>query len=92
MEVLDAGQYGKLEPSSVGGVSCCVDMRPEDVLEKYRARLVRRETAAGVTSWYAYSPDLPFRVTLFGETVNLHVALRQDGAVKVGSPIIFGSF
>ncbi len=65
--------------------------RKEEIVEKYRARLLFTETAAGVTNYYFYSPLLPSGIVLCGERVNLHIACKE-GATKVGTPIIFGGF
>lgn len=40
---------------------------------------------------YYCSARLPYSVTLYGETVNLHVCVKESG-VTVASPIIFGGY
>ena len=35
--------------------------------------------------------DLPYSVRLYGQEINLHVCIKQDG-VTVASPIIFGGY
>lgn len=59
--------------------------------EKYGARLLFCENAADVTNYYYYSPRLCGGVEIGGALVNLHVAVRGEGA-SVGSPLIFGGY
>ncbi len=49
------------------------------------------ERAAEVTNYYYYSPRLCGGVKIGGALVNLHVAVRGEGA-SVGSPLIFGGY
>ncbi len=49
------------------------------------------EEAAGVRSYYCYSPTLFGGIKIGEYFVNLHVAVEGERCV-VGSPIIFGSF
>ena len=59
--------------------------------ERYGAKLLFCERAADVTNYYYYSPRLCGGVELGGALVNLHVAVRGEGA-SVGSPLIFGGY
>lgn len=59
--------------------------------EKYGAELLFTESAGGVTNYYYYSARLGGAVMLGGYAVNLHVAVRGQGAA-VGSPLIFGGY
>lgn len=92
MEVLTAEQYRRADARSIGGVSFETDESAEAILAALGARVVKEERAAGVTSYYARAEGLPYSLRLFGEQVNLQVAVREDGKVKVGCPVIFGSF
>ena len=59
--------------------------------ERYGAKLLFCERAAEVTNYYYYSPRLCGGVKIGGALVNLHVAVRGEGA-SVGSPLIFGGY
>lgn len=62
-----------------------------DVLEKYGATLLFSEEVGDVICYYAYSPVLPYRATLYGKTVNLQIA-TENQRITLGTPLIFGSF
>lgn len=73
-------------------VACTVlDVDADEVLRKYKARVVFCESACGVTSLYCFSPSLPCDQRINGERVNLHVAIYKEG-VKIGIPIICDGF
>lgn len=59
-------------------------------LQSVNGRILFVEELADSINYYCKA-DLPYSVTLYGETVNLHVCVRADG-VKVASPIIFGGY
>lgn len=59
--------------------------------EKYGAKLVFCERAADIVNYYYYAPALSGGVELAGATVNLHVAVRGEGA-SIGSPLVFGGY
>ena len=59
--------------------------------EKYGAKFLFSEREAEVTDYYYYSPRLCGGVKIGGALVNLHVAVRGEGA-SVGSPLIFGGY
>ncbi len=76
----------------VSGESCTyADRSATDVLAEFGAEVLFLEKIDGITNYYAYSPRLPYRITLYGQTVNLHVAEKARG-ICVGSPIIFGGY
>ena len=58
---------------------------------KYGGKFVFSESAADVTNYYFYSARLGGGVKLGGGRVNLHVAVRGEGA-SVGFPLIFGGY
>jgi hypothetical protein len=60
-------------------------------LKEFRAKLLFIEQTEEGVSYYAYSPKIPYQKRINGKTVNLHVFVASE-RVKVGSPIIFGSF
>ncbi len=59
--------------------------------EKYGAELVLEQKSADVHDYYYYTPQLAGGVVLGGVCVNLHVAVRGQGA-SVGYPLIFGGY
>ena len=62
-----------------------------ETLALYGAELLFCESACGVQSFYAFSPELFQGVCVNGRIVNLHIAVSEKG-VAVGSPMIFDGF
>lgn len=62
-----------------------------ELKEKFAAKLLFCEEAAGVTCYYLYSPALGEAVELNGFPVNLQIAVR-GGVTRAGTPLIFGGF
>lgn len=60
-------------------------------LSKFSAKLLFAESIEGGTSYYAYSSKIKYNQTVNGKKVNLQVFIGEN-SVKVGSPIICGSF
>lgn len=60
-------------------------------LNKFNATIVMVESIDDGLSIYAYSSKVRYLKILKGKKVNLHIHLKQD-VVRIGSPIIFGSF
>ncbi|MBO7149581.1 MAG: hypothetical protein J6V71_01680 [Clostridia bacterium] len=56
-----------------------------------KANLLFIEEIDGKVSYYAYSPKLKYMQRVKSHNVNLHVVVGES-MVKVGSPIIYGSF
>lgn len=65
--------------------------RLEELEEKFHARLLFTEEAAGIKNYYFFSPDLGAGVKIGNDTVNLHIALGR-GRTAAGTPLIFGGF
>ena len=63
----------------------------KDVILAFNAEIVLVEETGENANFYCYSPKINGYTTLKGKKVNLHFAKSQR-KVKVGSPIIFGSF
>lgn len=57
----------------------------------YGAEVLFTEEAAGVTSYYCYTPDWKNDIAVSGQRVNLHIAVSEEECV-VGTPIIFDGF
>lgn len=60
-------------------------------IEKYDGKFVFSEVVADVTNYYYYSKQLGGGVELYGQRVNLHVAVRGEESV-VGYPLVFGGY
>ena len=62
----------------------------ESFLLSVNGEIVFTETLSDSVNYYCKA-DLPYSVKLYGEEINLHICVKNDG-VKVGSPIIFGGY
>lgn len=74
------------------GESCEISesVNADDFFKTFNAKIVKIEQGEFGTNYYAYSSKIKYCVLLFGEKVNLHLFLGNT--VKVGSPLIFGSY
>ena len=63
----------------------------QSFLSDLNAELVLVESDENYTCYYAYSPNIKKSKAFKDMTINLHIAIT-DNCVKVGSPIIYGSF
>ena len=61
-----------------------------DFLSNMQAKIIFTEQIDEGISYYAYSPKIKYRTKIKNKIINLHVFV--GAGVKVGSPIIFGSF
>ncbi len=59
-------------------------------LDEVNGRILFTEKLADSVNYYC-SADLPYSIQLYGEQVNLHICVKQEG-VTVASPIIFGGY
>ncbi len=76
------------------GESVCVEKQNFNLhsfLVELRAQVVFSEQVDGKTSYYALSPKLKYMQRVKGHNINLHVVVGEN-FVKLGSPIIYGSF
>jgi hypothetical protein len=55
-----------------------------------QAKIIFTEQIEEGTSYYAYSPTIKYRTKIKNKIINLQIFVGKG--VKVGSPIIFGSF
>ncbi|MBQ8658469.1 MAG: YwmB family TATA-box binding protein [Clostridia bacterium] len=62
-----------------------------EILKELGGELLFTEEACGVTSYYAYAPELYEGIKVKGVRVNLQIAVKKGG-VAVGSPMIFGGY
>ena len=78
----------------VKGESICLDKNGfnlDEFLSQVGARLVFSEQLSSVTCYYAYSPKIKYLESVNWRIINVHIAVGES-YVKVGSPIIYGSF
>lgn len=61
------------------------------IAETFEAKILFKETCAGVTSYYCYTPRWQDTILIEGQPINLHVAVSNERCA-VGAPIIFGGF
>ena len=61
-----------------------------DFLDQFNAKLVMLERLEHGVSCYAYSQDIKYSTNIKGKKINLHVFIGET--VKIGSPIIYGSY
>ncbi len=65
----------------------------ERLLDVYKGKLLFTEKACGVAAYYIYVPAWGDGVALYGQRVNLHIAIDEAaGRCAVGTPLIFGGF
>lgn len=79
---------------SIKGESCTLNIQEFDLinfLNQMNAKLLFSERLEHCISYYAYSPSIKYQQLVNNEIVNLQVVISTD-YVKLGSPIIYGSF
>lgn len=78
----------------LGGVCGeCTEYSELDIgkfLETVNGEVVFTEELSDSVNYYCKA-NLPYKVTLYGEEINLHISVKSEG-VKVASPIIFGGY
>lgn len=62
----------------------------DNYLKSVNGEIVFVEELSDSVNYYCKA-DLPYSVILYGEEINLHVSIKDDG-VKAASPIIFGGY
>ena len=60
-------------------------------LRAFRAKIKVMETVGQGVNYYAYSTKIPYNQRVKGKTVNLQIFMGET-TVKVGTPMIYGSF
>ena len=66
------------------------DFALQDFLSNMQAKIIFTEQIDEGISYYAYSPKIKYRTKIKNKIINLQIFVGKN--VKVGSPIIFGSF
>ena len=83
---------GNVLPFGVKGEACEMEKTElEKLFLDFNASLLFSEEIDGGINYYAYSPKIKYRTKINGQTINLHVFLGKD-KIKVGTPVIFGSY
>lgn len=63
------------------------------ILEYYSATTVFTESGEWGQSVYAYSKNIKYQKVINGKTINVHIHKNAfTGEIKIGFPIIYGSF
>ena len=63
----------------------------DKILKDFSAETVFYEEVGDITEIYAFSKKIRYKKSVGGKIVNLHI-IKNKTTIKVGSPIIFGSF
>ena len=63
----------------------------QEIADKYNAKILFTEEAAGVLSFYCYTSAWDNGIDVNGQTVNLHIAVAETQCA-VGTPIIYDGF
>ena len=85
IKLLQAGKMGESFSFNKGEIDI------EKILSDFEADILFVENIKEGQSLYAYSKKIPYYKTISGRRINLHVFVTKD-LVKVGTPLIFGSF
>ena len=86
---VSAKEYAKF--SGVKGESCITREPYSAVLKAFNAKTVFTEEIEGGINYYAFSPNIRYRASVKGKTVNIHYFFGKNYS-KVGTPLIFGSY
>jgi len=62
-----------------------------DFLSSMNAKIIFTEQVEDRNIYYAYSPSIKYLKVIGDKKINLQICVKTD-SVKVGSPLIFGSF
>lgn len=73
------------------GESCEISLSAEEILKKLDVIVRRIEITNGIVSYYGYTKKFNYSVNLYGEIINVHIA-AGNGVVRLGTPIIYGSY
>lgn len=79
---------------AIVGESCVIENKNfclNDFFSKLNAKELFSENVGDIAIYYAYSPQIKYCERVNGKTVNLQVAVSKE-YIKVGSPLIYGSF
>ncbi len=91
-EIVNADNYSFPFYVSVKGEACVVKCGDEkEIIGDFNAEIIFTEETDDAVIIYAYSEKIPYEKIVKGKKVNLQIVKRND-VIKVGSPLIYGSF
>ena len=91
-EIVNADNYSFPFYVSVKGEACVVKCGDEkEIIGDFNAEIIFTEETDYAVIIYAYSKKIHYEKIVSGKKVNLQIAKRND-VIKVGSPLIYGSF
>lgn len=91
-EIVNADNYSFPFYVSVKGEACVVKCGDEkEIIGDFNAEIIFTEETDDAVIIYAYSKKIPYEKIVSGKKVNLQIA-KRNGVIKVGSPLIYGSF
>lgn len=85
---------GYVLAGKIKGEAVTIDKQGFDLdkfLRAFRAKIKVMETVGQGVNYYAYSTKIPYSQRVKGKTVNLQIFMGET-TVKVGTPMIYGSF
>ena len=85
---------GYVLAGKIKGESVAIDKQGFDLdkfLRTFRAKIKVIETVGQGVNYYAYSTKIPYKQRVNGKTINLQIFIGES-TVKVGTPMIYGSF
>ncbi len=62
-----------------------------DIIDYFNAEVKNWQSSNGITNYYCFTKEIKGYKKLFNTKINLHIAVKE-GVIKIGTPIIFGSF
>lgn len=87
----DNAQLTRLTLSNVNGESATYQsLDIKKFLKTVDGKVMFKEEVDGCVNYYCKA-NLPYSVSLYGEKINLHICIKEEG-VTVASPIIFGGY
>lgn len=87
----DKAQLTRLTLSNVNGESATYQsLDIQKFLKTVGGKVMFKEEFDGCVNYYCKA-NLPYSVSLYGEEINLHICIKEEG-VTVASPIIFGGY
>ena len=91
-KIVNADKYSFPFYFSFKGEACVVKCGDEKkIIGDFNAETVFTEEIKDAVIIYAYSEKIPYEKIVNGKKVNLQIVKRND-VIKVGSPLIYGSF
>ena len=63
----------------------------DEFLRQLNATIIFTENLSNVDCYYGYSPNIKYLEMVKGRLINVHIAISKS-YVKIGCPIIYGSF